>query len=107
MPLPFVVIVEGKNDRHRLQQILSPAVPIYATYGIPGTERLEKLKKEAGHRQVVILTDQDAAGQRIRRMLREVFPDAINIYTKRSYNGVEHTPVDFLAERFRRVGLIP
>ncbi len=107
MQQTYAVIVEGKNDRYRIQQILPPTIPVYVTYGIPNHARLERLRKEAGLHQVIILTDQDAAGQRIRRLLREVFPDAINIYTKRSYNGVEHTPVEYLTQRFRRVGLIP
>ncbi|MCL4318633.1 MAG: topoisomerase [Firmicutes bacterium] len=102
----FAIIVEGKNDRSRLQAVLPPEVPIIPTFGIPNQDRLERIRKAVKHHTVVIFTDADAAGRRIRRILREVFPDALNVYTKPGYNGVEHTPVDYIMERFRRLGIL-
>ncbi|AEW05545.1 TOPRIM domain-containing protein [Sulfobacillus acidophilus DSM 10332] len=103
----FLIIVEGKNDVRRLRSVVPDTIPIAMTYGIPGSERIEALKKMARHRTVVLMTDADAAGRRIRRMLKEVFPDALDIYTKPGYNGVEHTPLDYMADRLRRVGILP
>ncbi len=102
----FAIIVEGKNDRSRLQAVLPPEVPIIPTFGIPNQDRLERIRKAVKHHTVVIFTDADAAGRRIRRILREVFPDALNVYTKPGYNGVEHTPVDYIMERFIRLGIL-
>ncbi|HBQ95509.1 MAG: topoisomerase [Firmicutes bacterium] len=102
----FAIIVEGKNDRSRLQAVLPPEVPIIPTFGIPNQDRLERIRKAVKHHTVVIFTDADAAGRRIRRILREAFPDALNVYTKPGYNGVEHTPVDYIMERFRRLGIL-
>ncbi len=103
----FFVIVEGKNDAKRLRSFLPEDVPIAMTYGIPGQERLIRLRWMARHRQVVVVTDADPAGRRIRRILKEVFPDAWDIYTKSGFNGVEHTPIDYMQDRFRRLGIIP
>jgi toprim domain protein len=61
----------------------------------------------ARHRQVVVVTDADAAGRRIRRILKEVFPDAWDVHTKPGYNGVEHTPIEYMQDRFRRLGILP
>ncbi len=102
----FAVIVEGKNDRSRLQSVLPPEVPIIPTFGIPNQDRLERIRKAVKHHIVVIFTDADSAGRRIRRILRDAFPDALNVYTKPGYNGVEHTPVDYIQERFKRLGII-
>ncbi len=102
----FLIIVEGKNDRRRLRQLLPESIPIAVTYGIPSQARLEALRKEARRRQVVIFTDADASGRRIRGILREWFPDALNLYTKPGFRGVEHTPLDYLENRLRAIGVL-
>ncbi|CAB1129047.1 Toprim domain-containing protein [Candidatus Hydrogenisulfobacillus filiaventi] len=101
----FLLVVEGKNDRRQLRRLLGDAVPIVTTNGIPSWEKLMCIARMARHRQVVIFTDADASGRRIRGILREQFPDAINLYTKPSYRGVEHTPLPYLSERLGRIGL--
>ncbi|AUW94595.1 MAG: topoisomerase [Sulfobacillus thermosulfidooxidans] len=103
---PFAIIVEGKNDRSRLRAVIPPEIPIILTFGIPNQDRLERIRKAVRHHTVIIFTDADAAGRRIRRILREAFPDAINVYTKPGYNGVEHTPIDYISERFKRLGIL-
>ncbi len=103
----FLIIVEGKNDVRRLRAVVPQDIPIAMTYGIPGQDRIEALKKLARHRTVVVMTDQDAAGRRIRRMLKEVFPDAVDVYTKPGYNGVEHTPLEYVVSRLQRAGILP
>lgn len=105
-PDRFLVIVEGKNDSRKIRRLLPDNVAIVTTFGIPNADRLEHIRQKARDRIVVILTDQDAAGRRIRRSLLEMLPDAINIYTKSGYNGVEHTPLEYLEERFRKVGIL-
>jgi len=103
----FFVIVEGKNDAKRLRMFLPDSISIAMTYGIPSQERLIRLRWMARHCQVVVLTDADSAGKRIRSMLKEVFPDAWDVYTKPGFNGVEHTPIDYMEDRFRRLNILP
>lgn len=38
-------------------------------------------------------------------MLREVFPDAEHIYTRRGYKGVEGTPEEYLIQQLEKAGL--
>jgi toprim domain protein len=104
-----VIIVEGKNDRRRLRRLLPDAdhVTIVMTYGIPTESRLHLIRRAARDAEVFIFTDADATGRRIRGILREAFPDAHHLYTKASYRGVETTPLEYLAERLRAVGLEP
>lgn len=102
----IVIIVEGKNDRRRLRRLLPDSIPIALTYGIPNEARLQWLRRLVGDAHVYIFTDADATGRRIRKILREAFPDAEDLYTKTSYQGVEATPLDFLAHRLRAVGLV-
>jgi toprim domain protein len=101
----IAIIVEGKNDRARLRRILSEEVPIYCTYGTPGTDQIEKLRRQIGDKQAYVFTDNDSSGKRIRGMLRDAFPDAEHIHTKRGYPGVEKTPEDYLIEQLEKAGL--
>lgn len=103
--MDIAIIVEGKNDKSRLRRVLHEDVPILCTFGTPGSEQLEKLLKQAGHSQVYIFTDNDSSGKRIRGRLRDIFPDAEHIYTRKGYPGVEHTPEEYLIEQLEKAGL--
>lgn len=103
--MDIAIIVEGKNDKNRLKMILQDEVPIFCTFGTPGSEQLEKLRKQVGQNQVYIFTDNDSSGKRIRYLLRDLFPDAEHIYTRKGYSGVEHTPVEYLIEQLEKAGL--
>ncbi|WP_054023444.1 toprim domain-containing protein [Bacillus sp. FJAT-28004] len=103
--MDIAIIVEGKNDKARLKRVLAQDVPIFCTFGTPGSEQLDKLSKQVGKSQAYIFTDNDSSGKRIRFLLRDVFPDAEHIYTRRGYSGVEHTPEEYLIEQLEKAGL--
>lgn len=103
--MDIAIIVEGKNDKSKLRRVLADDVPIYCTFGMPGTKQLEKLRKEVGDKQVYLFSDNDASGKRIRGILRDLFPDAEHLYTRRGYPGVEHTPEDYLIQQLEKAGL--
>lgn len=99
------IIVEGKNDRSKLQQLLTEHVQVYCTYGTPGAKQLQQLAQELRHDEVFIFTDNDSSGRKIRAMLRELFPDATQMYTRRGYKGVENTPNEYLLLQIEKAGL--
>ncbi|BBI35125.1 toprim domain-containing protein [Cohnella abietis] len=101
----IAIIVEGKNDKSRLSRVLSSEIPIYCTFGTLSTNRIETLRKEIGNRHVYLFTDPDSSGRRIRGVLRDVFPDADHIYTRRGYSGVEGTPEEYLIQQLEKAGL--
>lgn len=103
--MDIAIIVEGKNDRSRLSRVLSPDVPIHCTFGTLGSERIEALRKAIGRRHVYLYMDNDASGRRIRGVLRDIFPDAEHIYTRRGYAGVEGTPEEYLIQQLEKAGL--
>ena len=100
-----MIVVEGKRDVQRVRTLV-PGVMVVATNGWPSQTRLMALKRIARGRRVVLLTDADRAGRKIRALLREVFPDSIDIYVRRSFNGVEHTPWLYLARSLERAGVL-
>jgi toprim domain protein len=103
--MTLTIIVEGKNDRSRLRRLLSDEVTILCTFGTPGTDTLEKLRKTARDSDVFIFTDNDASGKKIRGKLRDTFPDAEHIYTRKEYAGVEGTPDEYLIEQLEKAEL--
>ena len=58
-----------------------------------------------GHLPVYIFTDNDASGKKIRYLLRDTFPDAEQLYTRKGYAGVEGTPEEYLIQQLEKAGL--
>ncbi len=101
----MVIIVEGKNDKLKLRKLLSDQIIILCTYGTLGTEQLFQLHQRISDLPVMIFTDNDASGKRIRYILRESFPDAEHLYTRREYAGVEGTPDEYLIQQLEKAEL--
>lgn len=103
--MSIAIIVEGKNDKSRLKKLLSEDVLILCTFGTPGAERLAELKRQVGEREVFVFTDNDASGRKIRALLGDLFPDAVQMYTRRGYAGVEGTPEEYMLQQLEKAGL--
>ncbi len=103
--MPIHVIVEGKNDRSKLRRLLQPEISILCTYGTLNSVKLETLRKQIRSDEVYLFMDNDSSGKRIRGVLRDTFPDAEHIYTRRGYAGVEGTPDEYLIAQLEKAGL--
>ena len=101
----ITIIVEGINDKKRLVHLLTDDVSIFCTYGTPSTATLERLAEQVEDHDIYIFTDNDVSGKRIRGKLREYFPDASHMYTRKEYGGVEKTPEDYLLQQLEKAGL--
>ena len=103
--MPIYIIVEGKNDRSRLRRLLVDEVVILCTFGTLNTLKLEALRKKVGNEEVYLYMDNDSSGKKIRGILRDAFPDAGHIYTRRGYAGVEGTPDEYHLTQLEKAGL--
>ncbi|MGZ4032296.1 MAG: toprim domain-containing protein [Tumebacillaceae bacterium] len=94
-----VIIVEGKTDKKRLQDLLAEPVEIICTYGTLSEAKIEELiwplQDEA---DVYILTDADESGNKLRNQLKRELPNARHLYTRRMYREVATTPIEHLVE---------
>lgn len=99
------IIVEGKNDRSKLRRLLQPEVEILCTFGTLNSQKLEKLRKQVGQDEVYLFMDNDPSGRKIRAVLSDAFPDAIHMYTRRGYAGVEGTPDEYVVAQLEKAGL--
>ncbi|HZK84601.1 MAG TPA: toprim domain-containing protein [Desulfosporosinus sp.] len=97
-----VIIVEGKTDKLRLEQLLDEPVEIACTYGTLGVDKLEQLIAEFADDKVCVLLDADHAGDKARRLFKQQFPNVRHLYTKRMYREVATTPLLVLAQILER-----
>lgn len=94
-----VVVVEGKDDTIRLKQFF-PGIETIETNGSAVPEKvLTELKKLSKHREIIIFTDPDFNGERIRRIVSNAVPTAKQAFITRKEGeptkkgnslGVEH-----------------
>jgi toprim domain protein len=105
--MSIAIIVEGKNDKSRLRRLLSDSIMIVCTNGTLSVDKLDRLKKQIGDREVFLFTDNDPSGKRIRAILRDTYPDAEQIYTRKGYAGVEGTPDEYIIQQLEKAGLDP
>ena len=70
------VIVEGKYDKIRLSSVVDALIVTTEGFGIfSDKEKQRFLKKLAAEKGLLILTDSDAAGFRIRNYLKNIVPE--------------------------------
>jgi len=75
-----VIVVEGRDDTRRLKEIF-PKIETFETGGSALDEsKLAQIKYLQAHRGVIVLTDPDYPGQKIRNALTEAIPECKHAY---------------------------
>lgn len=106
-----VIIVEGKNDQHRVKKIL-PDVPVLTTNGSAVSDELLNLVKELSKDfEIILLLDPDYNGEVIRKKIVSVCPNASHIFVNKkdaiSKNkkklGVEHVSLNKLSKALENI----
>lgn len=70
-----VIVVEGKNDVHAVKRAVDADCLTTGGFGL-SSYSLDKIGQAYTKRGIIILTDPDSAGERIRSFLSKRFPDA-------------------------------
>lgn len=77
-----IVVVEGKTDTATLKQLFD--VDTIETHGLALSDQTLELIKEAGKsRGVIVLTDPDFPGMKIRNQVSEVVPDCKHAFVEK------------------------
>lgn len=74
-----VIIVEGRDDIDAVQKAVNADIIATHGYGI-SEETFMRIENAYKTRGIIILTDPDHAGNRIRKRLADRFPDALHAY---------------------------
>lgn len=102
--MSITIIVEGKNDRSRLRRLLEPEVDILCTFGTLNTLKLESLRNTIRDGEVYLYMDNDSSGKNPRQ-LRDAFPDAVHMYTRKGYAAWKGRRMNITSPSWRRPGL--
>ena len=117
------IIVEGKYDKIKLSSLFDAVIIVVNGFGIyKDKEKLLLIKKYAETKGIIILTDSDTSGFKIRNYLKSAVPkDKItNVYipdifgkekrkrepSKEGKLGVEGMEKDILVDAFKKAGVI-
>ncbi len=97
MQIKEVIIVEGKNDTKRLQEVFGTQIYTIETGGSAlNKEKIELIKKAHTHRGAIVFTDPDYAGNKIRTELQENIPSIKHAFIMQS---------DGISKNKKKVGL--
>lgn len=94
-----VIVVEGKSDRFRLQQLLIEPVDIICTFGTISEYHLDELLEPYELDDLYVFVDADHTGEKIRDLFHRNYPEAVHLYTDEIHVEVEVTPYELLAEQ--------
>ena len=73
-----ILVVEGKEDSSYLNSFIDAMFVTTNGYDIPD-EEIDFLNHASNKKKIIILTDPDDAGKRIREKLNHLIPSAINV----------------------------
>ncbi|BCA84986.1 ribonuclease M5 [Enterococcus saigonensis] len=106
-----IIVVEGKDDTRRLQEVVK-ADTIETIGSAINDDILAQIEHAYNTRGVIIFTDPDFSGEKIRKIIMEVVPGAKHAFLprkeatpNRSHGslGVEHASDDAILEALRKV----
>lgn len=77
-----IIVVEGKDDTRRIQEVVD-ADTIETIGSAINDDILEQIEHAQETRGVIIFTDPDFSGEKIRKTIMEVVPDAKHAFLSR------------------------
>lgn len=111
MKIEEIIVVEGRDDTKRLNQVID-ADTIETNGSALSDETLEKIRHGEEIRGVIIFTDPDFSGEKIRKQVAEVVPNAKHAFISRKNGepqkrgnslGVEHASKEAIIEALKHV----
>ncbi|USQ68315.1 ribonuclease M5 [Companilactobacillus allii] len=84
MKIKEIIVVEGKSDTNRLKDCLGEVDTIETRGSALSDETIERIKAAQQKRGVIIFTDPDFNGNRLRTIISKVVPDAKQAFLPRN-----------------------
>ena len=99
-----VIIVEGKSDKKKVQQVIAEPVDIICTHGTMSIDKLDDMIETLYGKQVFILADSDNEGEKIRKWFKRHLSESEHIYVDKTYCEVARCPKNYLAHVLSKYG---
>lgn len=103
-----IIVVEGKNDTNAIKRAVN-ADTIETNGSAIGDRILDEIKRAQKNRGVIIFTDPDASGARIRRIISQAVPEVKHAFLPQHLAkgkkkiGIEHASVEDIQEALKQV----
>lgn len=111
MKVKEIIVVEGKNDTHRVKQAVKADTIETNGAGMTG-ETIERIRLAQKKRGVIVFTDPDFAGEQIRRRINRLVPGCKQAYLPKSEArpkqkhasvGIEHASKETIRQALAHV----
>ena len=99
-----VIIVEGKSDKKRVQQVIAEPVNIICTHGTMSIDKIDNMIETLYDKQVYVLADSDDEGEKIRKWFKRYLSESEHIYVDKTFCEVAKCPKNYLAHVLSRYG---
>ena len=103
-----VIVVEGKKDSAKIKQAVNAEVITTSGLGLT-TDNLNYIKEVASRRGIIIFTDPDIPGEKIRNQINQIIPNCKNAFLvkEQAYSnkkiGVEYASIQDILEALENV----
>jgi len=106
-----VIIVEGKKDEQKLRSIFSDILVVSVGGLQMNTDTIKYLESLSQSHEIIIFTDPDSAGNKIRNSLTSLFPNASHAYISQTKAisdnqkkiGIEHVSNEDIKYALRNI----
>lgn len=102
----IILIVEGKSDKQQLYKFIPQTVPIICTNGTKDEEALLDLLEPYEQFNFITLFDADRNGEKLRKIMNRIYPEALQLIIPIEYKEVAETPINVLQQLMRRNKII-
>lgn len=100
--LDLCFIVEGKSDKEKVKPIVPNDAIILCTNGTISEDDLLELVEPYEMYELFTLFDADKNGEKLRKLMRKVYPEAIQIEIPINYKEVAETPTHILKDLLKK-----
>lgn len=101
-----VIIVEGKTDKKRVNQVIDQPIEIICTNGTMGIDKLDEMIESLYDKQVYVLADADDEGEKIRKWFKKYLSESKHIHIDKQYGEVARCPKAYLSKVLAKHGFL-
>ena len=92
-----VIIVEGKSDKKRVQQVIAEPVNIICTHGTMSIDKIDNMIETLYDKQVYVLADSDDEGEKIRKWFKRYLSESQHSYLDKTFYEVAKCPKNYFS----------
>ncbi|MDE6047242.1 MAG: ribonuclease M5, partial [Anaeroplasmataceae bacterium] len=109
--MPSVIVVEGLHDKNRIESVYPNANVVITNGSEISDSTIEMIKELSKTNQIIIFTDPDSPGEKIRNQIASAIPSAFHAFLRKKDSiskngkkvGIEHASQECIIESLSKV----